>query len=213
MATLTTSFMQPTTPPTGTSTVSTPEEVRLASLLAGVVARNETDLATLYDTTCRCVFGLVARLLDDHQDAEEVTMDVYVQVWDQAQRYSPARGRPLAWLLMIARSRALDRLRSGARRRRHQRSLEESAVVETAAEDAATVTLEQGEQLGGVLAGLPDVQRQVLELAYLEGLTQAQVAERLGEPLGTVKTRMRRGMARLREAAARATVAPPESSR
>ena len=138
--------------------------------------------------------------MGDRHEAEEVTLDVFHQVWRQAGRYDPERGRPMAWLLLIARSRSLDRLRSGARRRQHARPLGEDDEARHAAAPDASGRVEREELVRRALAGLSANQRAVLELAYLGGLSQSQVAERLELPLGTVKTRARRGLMQLRDA-------------
>lgn len=126
--------------------------------------------------------------------------EVFIQVWRQAQSYRPERGSPEAWLINISRSRAIDRLRS---RRRMEKSftLTDDPAGAESRESVESVAAESEVRLtmNSALANLPAAQRKVLELAYFDGLTQSEIAERLSEPLGTVKTRMRAGMQRLRD--------------
>jgi RNA polymerase sigma-70 factor (ECF subfamily) len=159
-------------------------------------------LAALYDGTSALVNGLALRILQDPGAAEEVTHDVYLQVWRQASRYDAARGAPLAWLLTLARSRAIDRHRAGAGQRRESEPL--AAAVAFAAPgpcpEESSAAAERARLVRGALADLAADQRKTIELAYFGGLSHAEIAATLGEPLGTVKTRIRLGMMRLREA-------------
>jgi RNA polymerase sigma-70 factor (ECF subfamily) len=125
--------------------------------------------------------------------------EVFLQVWRKASDFDEARGRPFTWLVTLARSRAIDRLRALSARERTAMEATRDAVesIHDAAEDA--VKSEQGEIVRRALAALPEEQRQTLVLAYFEGLTQSEIAARLNSPLGTVKTRMRSGMMKLRE--------------
>jgi RNA polymerase sigma-70 factor (ECF subfamily) len=166
------------------------------SLIARSADGDESALAALYDATAGLVNGLAFRILGDATAAEEVTGDVYLQVWRQAGRYDPARGAPLAWLLMLTRTRAIDRLRA---RRAASVVPERIAppVAPSGPEDEASVS-ERRRLVQGALGRLPPEQRQVIELAYFGGLSQSEIAATVGQPLGTVKTRIRLGMLRLR---------------
>ena len=174
-------------------------------LLMGRLASGDRDaFARLFDRHSTLVLGLLTRMLGDRAAAEEILQETFLQVWQQARRFKPELGRPRAWIVMMARSRALDRLRSqGARVRR------EDAVYRAApnlsAEPVGTAALETTERNRSVRAALdtlPAEQRQALELAFFEGLTHTQIAERLQAPLGTVKSRILLGMGKLRQSLA-----------
>jgi RNA polymerase sigma-70 factor (ECF subfamily) len=171
----------------------------IAALIKRAAAGDQQAVSELYDATSRLVYGLVLRILGDEGAAEEVLLDVYMQVWRQAGTYDAGRGSPLAWLATIARSRAIDRLRAGRQEWQRARSLETVSQLSTgeSLEEAAYVT-----ELRGVVRGALDTlsaeQREALELAYYGGLSHSEIAERLGQPLGTIKTRIRLGMMKLR---------------
>ena len=176
-------------------------ETRQAELIRGVAGGDQQALASLYDATSRPVYGLLLRILSDPSAAEEVLLDVYTQVWRQADTYSAGRGKPMAWLTTIARSRALDRLRRGRAEREHTEPLESVAWAASSGDDVEGGALE-GEQRAAVraaLAELSEEQREVIELAYYGGYSQSEIAAAKGLPLGTVKTRTRLGLMRLRE--------------
>ena len=176
----------------------------LISLVEQVAAGDQAALATLYDTTNRLVYGLILRVLGDISSAEEVLLDVYTQVWRQAASYDTGRGTPLAWLTTIARSRAIDRLRSGWQDQQRKESLETlgDAPAATASPEEMTVASERQRLVRAALDALSPEQREVIELAYYSGLSHSEIAEKLNQPLGTVKTRTRLGMMKLREALA-----------
>jgi RNA polymerase sigma-70 factor, ECF subfamily len=170
-------------------------------LIRRIAAGDQDALAELYDSASRSIFGLVLRILNDPSASEEVTLEVFTQVWKQAGAYDPRRGTPSAWLLTIARSRAIDRFRSTDQTRKRSEPL---ASVELTAssgdnpEDTASEA-EMRRVVRSALDTLPPEQRQVIELAYFSGLSHSEIAERLKQPLGTVKTRTRLAMIRLRD--------------
>ena len=177
-------------------------EQRQAELIRGAAGGDQQALASLYDATSRTVYGLLLRILADASAAEEVLLDVYEQVWRQAAAYSRERGTPLAWLTTIARSRAIDRLRRG--RREQQQTDPLDCVAATAHSTAASAEDEVrvGEVRAVVRAALDSLapeQREVIELAYYGGMSHSEIAAARGLPLGTVKTRTRLGLMRLRE--------------
>jgi RNA polymerase sigma-70 factor (ECF subfamily) len=158
-------------------------------------------LAELYDRHARPVYSLALRVLQDQGDAEDIVQEVFSQAWRQSSRYDRSRGNVGAWLLTLARSRAIDRLRS--RRARPDHSAEERTLVEfadrTTPADLQLVSAEQVTRVRAALDALPMLQRVAIELAYYEGLTHTEIAARLEQPLGTVKTRIRLALIRLRE--------------
>ncbi len=159
-------------------------------------------LATCYDLIGPVVFSLAVRMLRDRQGAEDVTQDIFVQVWRQAGAYDTGRGSAEAWVMMIARSRILDRLRSraaGVKVKAVGDALPEAPDAEDWPEDLA-ISREQAVAVRRALAELAADQRVPVEMAFFDGLTHTEVAEKLGVPLGTVKTRIRLGLMRIREA-------------
>lgn len=170
-------------------------------LVRDIAAGSGEALARLYDRHAGLTLGLLRRILGNANEAEEVLQEVFLQVWRDAHRYDPERATPRGWLLLIARSRALDRLRSTASRQRREDEVMRSEGGRAIA-PLGTRRLEQYEQqrrIGSALERLPREQRQVIELAFYEGLTQTQMAARLGAPLGTVKSRVLLAMKKLRE--------------
>jgi len=176
-------------------------EARWIALIQCIAQGDQQALAPLYDETSRLVYSLALRILRDHALAEEATMDVYLQVWRQAQSFSPDRGKPSAWLLKMARSRAIDLLRRGARKRRLEESLEAavSIAAKTQNPEQASLLREEQRRTRKALARLNPEQREAIEIAYFAGLSHTEIAHVLGLPLGTIKTRIRTGMLKLRE--------------
>jgi RNA polymerase sigma-70 factor (ECF subfamily) len=174
----------------------------LIGLLEQIAQGEQAALGTLYDLTNRLIYGLILRVLGEASAAEEVLLDVYTQVWRQASSYDTERGSPLAWLTTIARSRAIDRLRSGWQTQQRQESLDVVTDRETgaASPEEMTVMSERQRIVRQAMAVLSPEQREVIELAYYSGLSHSEIAAKLGQPLGTVKTRTRLGMMKLRDA-------------
>ena len=173
-----------------------------ASLVAAIAAGDRDAFSRFYDLTAPMAFGLIRRVLRDPEAAAEVLQDVFWQVWQDASRYDPDRGTPEAWLVMRAKTRAIDRLRSIRRRDRTFVAPVDESVAQRSSDQAPNpaVVAEDRGLIQTALAQLPEAQRRVIELAFFEGLTQSEIAARLGEPLGTVKTRARLGLDRLRGA-------------
>jgi RNA polymerase sigma-70 factor (ECF subfamily) len=174
--------------------------------LVARIGQGETEaLAALYDGTAPLVNGLALRILREPEAAEEVTGDVYHQVWRDAARYDPARGTALAWLLTLTRSRAIDRRRQSARRERAEPIGVAVAMPSPApGPEEDTAVRERRELVGRALARLPADQRRPIELAFFAGLSHTEIAAAVDAPLGTVKTRIRLGMTRLRQTLATA---------
>jgi RNA polymerase sigma-70 factor, ECF subfamily len=169
------------------------------------MAEGDTSaLAELYDRHAPAIYSLAARIVSDAAEAEDVVQDVFTQVWRQAMRYDAARAPVAAWLMIITRARALDRLR---RRRSRIVAVEMDVDVPQphdpgATQEARVITGQEAERLRAALGALTDSQRAAIELAYYEGLSQSDIADRLQEPLGTIKTRIRSGLLKLRAALA-----------
>jgi RNA polymerase sigma-70 factor, ECF subfamily len=158
-------------------------------------------VAELYDRHARPIYSLALRILHEPAEAEDVVQEVFSQAWRQASTYNPSRGAVVAWLLTLARSRAIDRLRA-RRSRPHGPSDERAAghIVDPGPlVDAQVLSSEQIDRLRAALDELPALQRAAIELAYFEGFTHAKIAERLEQPLGTVKTRIRLALIKLRD--------------
>ena len=174
----------------------------LIDLVQKIAEGDQSALGTLYDSTNRLVYGLILRVLNDASTAEEVLLDVYTQVWRQASTYDTSRGAPLAWVTTIARSRAIDRLRSGWQDQKRKEPLDAigDAPTSAASPEEATVASERQRFVREALAQLTPEQREVIELAYYSGLSHSEIAAKLNQPLGTIKTRTRLGMMKLREA-------------
>ena len=177
------------------------------ALIARLAAGDRSALGLLYDRYAGPVYALVLRIIADRQAAEDLLQEVFLRVWQRAATYQANRGRPLTWVLGIAHNLAIDEVR---RRQRRPQGVEERddatvdnllSVVPSEEPGPAEQAWERlcRAQISAALQQLPPAQRAIIELAYFEGYTQSQMAERLGEPLGTVKTRLRLGMQKLRE--------------
>ena len=173
------------------------ERVDDGRLIRAMARGDLSALATFYDRYAPLIFGLASRVTGNAADAEEVLQDVFTQAWSEAARYAPGRGSPRTWLLTIARSRAIDR------RRRRRRDEGAGPIGEGVLEpgEGPGGDLEERERRNAVrkaLMLLPPEQRAAIELAYFEGLTHVQIATQTGDPVGTVKGRLRLGMEKLR---------------
>jgi RNA polymerase sigma-70 factor (ECF subfamily) len=177
------------------------QDVALRARLSGIAGRDEAELAALYDATAARLFTLALRIVGDRGDAEEVVSDVFVQVWEQAKRYDPARGKVMHWLYMICRSRALDHLR----RRDDAETMAEPDTLRADAESGdldpvqALMSIEQGSAIHNALQNLNAAQRQLIALAFFQDMSHSDIAEQTGIPLGTVKSTLRRSLLTLRE--------------
>jgi RNA polymerase sigma-70 factor, ECF subfamily len=177
------------------------QAARLAALLGRAARGHEDAFAELYDETCDRVYGLIVRVIRSPELAEEVTQEVYVEIWRQAARYAAERGSVLAWMTTIAHRRAVDRIRSessdAARDQRYARLNAEREVDRVW--DGVSRRIDVARVRKG-LETLTEIQREALTLAYFGGYTHTQVASLLGLPLGTAKTRIRDGLIGLRDA-------------
>ena len=176
------------------------------SLMAAIAARDPSALGALYDRHASVLLALCVRVLRDRMEAEEVLGDVFLEVWNRYDRYRPSRGNPLTYLLTVARSRAVDRLRSRRQRDRLTVAAEDVAGLEDLRPQAPrpsplgeAVVAEQRSRVLHALDELAARERHALELSFFDGLSHQEISRHLGEPLGTVKTRIRQGLIRLRK--------------
>jgi RNA polymerase sigma-70 factor, ECF subfamily len=174
-------------------------------LLARVVKGDHQAFSQLYDQSSTLLYTMALRILGNREEAAELLQDVYLEVWRKVSRYDVGRGTPVAWLVTLTRSRAIDRLRSRASRG-HQKStdsLDGASAAQVQDQGPGPFEAQADQEIralvGGAMASLPQAQQQALELAYYEGLSHAEIAARLNQPLGTVKTRIKLGMSKLRE--------------
>jgi RNA polymerase sigma-70 factor, ECF subfamily len=175
-----------------------------AMLVQSIAAGDQPALHALYDRAHRVVFTLIMRLTANRETAEELTIDVFHDVWRRASGYDAANGTVLGWIMNQARSRAIDRLRFESRKKRSRG--EDAPPAEVAADPRDVLELrEQGAALRAALALLTADERQAIETTFFAGLTHAEAAERLSQPLGTIKTRIRSALLKLRQALAAET--------
>ena len=173
-------------------------------LVRRMAAGDESALGTLYDRYSPLLHSVARRIVGDDADAEEVLEETFWQAWRQAGRYEESRGGLSTWLVMIARSRAVDRVRARRRFREERWDELSEGHAESAGDDASPLDSAEMDEVrrmvGRAVATLPPEQRQTVELAYFRGLSQSEIAEATGQPLGTVKTRARLALQKLREA-------------
>ncbi len=171
----------------------------LNALLMQVAQQDQAAFARLYDATSARVYGLALRITGRRDAAEEVASDAYLQIWQQVSRFDRSRGSPLAWMLTITRSRALDHLRRRDPALTHADPTLLQPQVETADDPVDLLAaLNRASVLHGAISKLPNTSRQLLGLAFLRGLTHQEIAQHTGMPLGTVKTILRTAMQALR---------------
>jgi len=175
-------------------------ESRWRLCLQQIGSGDSEALARLYEDTCSAVYGVALRVLGSAADAEEVVLDVYSQVWRSAATYDSSKSRVLWWLFLLARSRALDRLRTMRRRQQTETAVAEMPEFPfTEKFPEAAMLGHDVKKLRSALAALPHDQRQPLELAFYTGMTHVEIAEKLNAPLGTIKSRIRTAMRTLRD--------------
>jgi len=172
-------------------------------LLARVANRERAAFEQLYARYSNILYATAMKFLKQDADAQDVVQDVFIQIWDKAKLYDPTKGKPLTWALTMTRNRSIDRIRAIQRCTR----LRDDFESETVADESAGVrealsevdASEKSQILRDAVGRLSPEQRKVIELAFFGGLTQSEVADRLGEPLGTIKARARRGLMKLKE--------------
>ena len=172
-------------------------------LMARVAKRERVAFEQLYDRYSNILYATAMKFLREDADAKDVVQDVFIQIWDKAKLYDPAKGKPLTWALTLTRNRSIDRIRAIQRRGRLREDFEKETVVDESAGIREALSgvdaSEKNQILRDAVQRLSPEQRKVIELAFFGGLTQNEVANRLGEPLGTVKARARRGLMKLKE--------------
>ena len=169
----------------------------LTTLIERVQQGDQAAFAAIYDTVAPMVFSAVSRVLRDPAMSEEVTQEVFVEIWTHAARFDPAKASVSTWAVTIARRRAIDRVRKEQSQRNRVAQLARRRPDVATLTDEAAVTRIDGQRVERALADLPPDQREIIELAFIEGLSHSTIAERLGLPLGTVKGRVRGGLQRL----------------
>ena len=171
----------------------------VGELLQRIAGGDQTAFARLYDMLSPRAFGLILRVLVDRSQSEEVLQEVFLEVWQSASRFAPNRGQGRSWVLTIAHRRAVDRVRSSqaSTNRDVRAGLRDLDVAHDGVAEQAELRIE-GERVATALSTLPDAQREALTLAYYGGYSQSEIAALMGAPLGTIKTRMRDGLSRLR---------------
>jgi RNA polymerase sigma-70 factor, ECF subfamily len=178
-----------------------PERERWSNLMVRIAERDEEAFEELYSESNAAVFGFALRILNDRAEAEEVTIDVFLKIWEQAARFSPDRGSVLTWLMVITRSKALDRIRYKSVRPPDWLALDEiqlAAQPGTGPDSMIELSMITT-KIARVLADLPETHREAVEMALYEGMSHSEIAERLDQPIGTVKSRIRSTMIKIRD--------------
>lgn len=182
-----------------------PEDLEDVERVTRAAAGDEHAFAELFERHSGIVLGVLTKMLRRPDVAEEVLQEAFLQAWEQAGRYRSGKASPRTWILIIARSRALDRIRSRTSRGKREEAAGKESGLDRPEEAIGTARLEETERaeaLTGAMADLPEEQRECIRLAFFEGLTHTELAERLGQPLGTVKSRILLGMRKLKVALA-----------
>jgi RNA polymerase sigma-70 factor (ECF subfamily) len=176
-----------------------------SDLLALITKGDRRAFGQLYDRSSQVLFTLSLRILSDREEAEDLLQEVYTEVWRKSVRYDERRGSPMGWLVTLTRSRAIDRLRARASRGHGVTdSIDDAPIADTQGHDPTPFDRQADAEVRimvmKALVELPAAQRQALELSYYEGLSHAEIAERLREPVGTIKTRIKLGISKLKTA-------------
>jgi RNA polymerase sigma-70 factor (ECF subfamily) len=173
------------------------------ALLKRIGQGDRRSFEELYDRFSGVLFSTAYRVLNNQEAAEDVLQDVFIQIWEKAPLYDPARGKPMTWAITLTRNKAIDRLRSTQRRNRLHDEMEREAETFEKFDDKssfdAAAGVETGKMVREAIQKLSKDQREAIELAFFSSLTQTEISERLNEPLGTVKARIRRGMMKLKD--------------
>lgn len=180
------------------------DDVADAEMLSGIASGDQEAFRRLHQRYAGLLYAAIHRILGDPADTDEVLQEVLNSLWRKADQYHPGRGRPITWLTSTARNRAIDRLRSRKRQARLKEAYEDALDFVArgntpVAGPEAAIRRDTCEAVRSAVMELSEIQREAIEKVYFEGLTQQQIADQLGEPLGTVKARIRRGLAKLRQ--------------
>lgn len=176
------------------------DKVDAVGLIQRIAGQDRSAFSQFYDLYSSLSFTFALRILKVRADAEDLLQEVFMQVWRQAANYNPKRGKPEAWVITITKSRAIDKLRSQRRKDSKGTVLEEQFLTNSRdAENRQGIQAEVKLTMEGAMAEISDSQREVLELAYFQGLTQSEIAQKLEIPIGTAKTRIRDGLKKLRD--------------
>jgi RNA polymerase sigma-70 factor, ECF subfamily len=188
------------------TSTATPEELeaivkRDTAMLYRIAQKDVSAFQEFYRAYSGLVFATISNVLNDHQDSEDIMQEVLMQIWQKAHLYEPTKGKPLTWVTTMARNRAIDRIRAKQRRSKLNSDFEnENSVVQPEFDESTAervVSIEQQSIVRGAVRSLTADQREAIELTYFNDMTQAEVANELHEPLGTIKARIRRGVSRL----------------
>ena len=173
---------------------------RDVELLRRISSGDRAAFSEFYDLYSHLFFSLAVKILNDPKEAEDVLQDVFIQIWDKAGSFDPKLGKVSSWAMTFIRNKAIDRIRASQRRAQlvEKAVAADSVMIETPGVNESLCGREKAELIRSAVTGLPADQRQAIELAFFTGLTQYEISERLREPLGTVKARIRRGMLKLR---------------
>ena len=173
------------------------------ALMQRAARGDETAFSALYDRFAGSLYAIARRILDDEQEARDALQEGFLYLWDHAADFDATRGKAFSWAVMIFRNKAIDRLRASRRRfRLNEMAAQNILDLDAAAPERADVAIDRTEQAESVrraMRSLPDEQRKCVEWAFIRGFTHVQLSELFGEPLGTVKTHIRRGLLRLRD--------------
>lgn len=177
----------------------TVQERALSNLIIKVSEGDERSLEELYDKTSSIVFGLILKILSDRQEAEEVLGDIYMQIWERSSTYDPELSKPVSWILMITRSRSIDKIRAGSKRKALSDPINDAIAGHGNNPETNSIIDEKRKIIRNALSELDDNQKKAIELAYFFGMSQSEIAEEMNKPLGTVKSWIRFGMKKLRD--------------
>ncbi len=179
------------------------KDKELIGFLFQISNNNQNALNEFYNLTNGLVFGLALKMLPVREEAEELVMDIYTYVWENSEKYNPDRSAPITWLLLLTRSRCIDRIRSKSKRFSTEFTKDEGffSSVESSETGPEQISdqAEKRKIINSALSELSDNQRRTIELAYFQGYTQSEIADELGHPLGTIKSWARLGMIKLRD--------------